>query len=233
MSHIFLHVAFCGAMAKAPANAPIAMHVVMNYHNGLIVYDKVYDFEREGMDKVVEFDVPSGIFRLHIDVPKYQCSRTDFLNVLDGLNRSVNETLADPPPRPPEPVALVDGAAPQSFVYLKPTFVLFENTLTCNQPVTTPLAVRNIVEYDQGSYHIWLYSDPEILAKAPLVAALRLQTPTSTAHYIRVKIPFPSEWNGWPNVFQLNITEDMIDVLATDKVDVLLCPKIWETSIQI
>jgi hypothetical protein len=34
----------------------------------------------------------------------------------------------------------------------------------------------------------------------------------------------------WPQEDQFNITEDMIDGLATEKTGVLLCPKVWGTS---
>jgi hypothetical protein len=232
LSHIFLHVAFCAAMLRAPSGAQVPLHVTMTHHNGVTAFDQEFKAVREGKDTVLEFDVSPGIYRLIIDSPKYGCSRVDFLNVLDGLNRNVSETMADTPPEPPrDGVALVDGTAPQSFVYLKPTFVMFDKSLACNQPVTTPLPVRTDVEYDTGSYHLWLHSDAALLAQAPLVAALRLQTPTSTAHYVRVRIPFPIPWTGWPGVFEMNITEDMVDGLSTEKVDTLLCPKIWQTSV--
>ena len=42
-----------------------------------------------------------------------------------------------------------------------------------------------------------------------------------------VKLP---PYTGWPATIQFNITEDMIDELATEKTGVLLCPKIWGTS---
>ena len=81
---------------------------------------------RDGKDAVVEFDVSPGIFRLIIDAPKYACSRIDYLHVLNGLNRSVNETLSDDPPPAQANVSLFDGTAPPSFSYAKPTFVLFD-----------------------------------------------------------------------------------------------------------
>jgi len=231
LTHIFLHVTFCAAIAAAPSGTEIPLHVVMLHHNGVSGYENVFRVEREAQNAVVEFDITPGVYRLQIDVQKYGCTRFAYLNVLEGVNRKVSLTLDNPPPQPPEPVALVDGTAPQSFVYLRPTFVLFDSSLACGQPITTPLPVRTDVEYDQGSYHLWLHDDPALLAKAPLVAALRLQTPTSTAHYIRVKISFPSPWGGWPNVFRLNVTEDMVDGLATESVDTLLCPKVWTTSV--
>jgi hypothetical protein len=40
-------------------------------------------------------------------------------------------------------------------------------------------------------------------------------------------VPF----SGWPNVYMMNVSEDMVDGLATEKVDTLLCPKVWTTSV--
>jgi len=231
LSHIFLHIIFCGAIARAPSGTIIPMHVSMTYHNGVTALDKVYNVTRDGNDAVIEFDVPAGVYRLIVDAPKYACSRIDYLNVLTGLNRNVKETLYDNPPPAQANVSLVDGAAPASFAYAKPTFVLFDASVTCDKPVNDPLTVHTDVEYDQGSYHLWLFSDHELLAKGPVVVALRLQTTTGTAHYIRVRFPFPSPWYGWPSTYHLDISEDMIDILATAKVDTLLCPKIWQTSV--
>jgi hypothetical protein len=233
LSHIFLHLTFCAAMATAPGGTQIPVHISLVHHNGVVTMkDSVFKVD-PGKDGVVEFDVPWGIYRMTIDVPKYRCGRVDFLNVLEGANRTVSETLTDElaPPAPPDSVALVDGLAPQSFAYLRPVFVLFDKSQACNQPVGPTIPVRTVVEYDQGSYHLWLHADAALLAQAPYVAALRLRTPTSTAHYVRVKIPFPTPWGGWPNVFQMNVTEDMVDGLATEKVDTLLCPKVWSVSV--
>ncbi|HMD02756.1 MAG TPA: hypothetical protein VKG44_07295 [Candidatus Baltobacteraceae bacterium] len=230
LSHIFLHVVFCSAIAHTPLGTTTPMHVQMVHHNGAIEFDKVYNVTHNGPDTVVEFDIQDGVYRLQIVTPKYPCSRTDFLDVLPELNRNVSEKLDDGPPLPPLPVFLLEGTAPVSFQYLRPTFVLFDKSLACNQPVTTPLAVRNTVEYDQGAFHVWLYTDPATEAMTP-VLALRLTTPTSTAHYIRIRFPFPQPWGGWPNNYRLNISEEMVDSLATEKVDTLLCPKIWQTSV--
>jgi hypothetical protein len=230
LSHIFLHLTFCAAIAHAPSGTKIPLHVTMTHHNGVKAFDNVFTVTREAKDAVVEFDVSPGIYGLVVESPKYGCSRVDFLNVLDGQNRNVSETMEDVLPAKPEPVMLLDGTAPQSFVYLKPSFVFFDKSQACNQSVGTPIPVRTDVEYDTSSYHLWLHSDAALLAQAPLVAALRLQTPTSTAHYIRVRInlvPF----SGWPNVYMMNVSEDMVDGLATEKVDTLLCPKVWTTSV--
>ena len=40
----------------------------------------------------------------------------------------------------------------------------------------------------------------------------------------------PQPWGGWPYTLQFNLPEDILDNLATQPKNVLLCPKIYETS---
>jgi hypothetical protein len=47
---------------------------------------------------------------------------------------------------------------------------------------------------------------------------------------VHVPIAYPVPWGGWPSTIHFPVSEDMIDDLATDKTDTLLCPKIWESS---
>jgi len=78
--------------------------VQMAYQQGGDEIDKVVKFRR-GYDSqtVVEFDVPRNTYLLTLDVPKYKCSMSDFIDVLSDLNRTITETLADAPPGPPAP----------------------------------------------------------------------------------------------------------------------------------
>ena len=231
LSHIFLHVGLCNAIAQAPPEATIAMHVTMAYRVGGNEVDKTVRFTRgDGEQTVVEFDVPRSTYRLTLDVPRYRCSTSEFVDVLDGQNRAVVETLADAGPASPEPVAIFAGEAPPSFLYVKPTFVAFDRDVTCNQPIQPPVPVRTSVEYDQGAFYVSLFEDPSVAARGPLTIALRLRTTTGLAHYVKVPMPFPQPWGGWPPTTHFSVTEDMIDSFITDKTDTLLCPKIWETS---
>jgi hypothetical protein len=231
LSHIFLHVGLCNAVASAAPDTTVAMHVVMSYRVGGNEIDKTVKFTRgDDTQTVVELDVPRSMYLLQLDVPKYHCSTTDFVDVLSEQNRSIAETLTDGPKAPPPPVELFAGTAPLSFMYVKPTFVAFDKSVTCNGPIAQPIPTHVNVEYDQGAYYVWLYEDPTIAAGGPLTVALKLRTTTGLAHYVRLPIPFPAPWGGWPGSVQLNVTEDMIDGIATEKTDTLLCPKMWETS---
>ena len=232
LQHVILHVGLCSAVAKLSAETTVPLRVQMADRAGGLSVDRTFRFERgEGTETIVEFDVARGVYRLQLDVPKYRCADSDFLDILPDSARTVTETLSDGAPAPSPPVMLLGGTAPISFLYVKPTFVLFDKSVTCNQPVQTPVTSHINVEYDQGAYHAWLYSDATPAASAPLVMALRLRTPTNLAHYVRLPIEFPLPWGGWPSTVTFNVTEDMIAGLATEKVDTLLCPKIWETRI--
>jgi hypothetical protein len=231
LAHIFLHVGLCNAIAAAPPETTIALHVRMSYRVGGDEYDKVVRFTRGDSDQtVVEFDIRRSMYLLTIEAPKYGCSTSDFIDVLADHNRTVVETLADAKLKNPDPVEIFDGAAPLSFGYVKPTFSVFDSQTVCNKPIGTPLPALFATEYDQGSYYVWLYPAASLEGRGPLVVALRLRTTTGLAHYVKLPIPFPQPWGGWPNSVEFDISEDMIDELATEKTDTLLCPKLWGTS---
>jgi hypothetical protein len=231
LDHIFLHIGLCSAVARATPDTPVSLHVTMAYQQGGNEIDKVVKFARDyDAQTVVEFDVPRNTYRLRLEVPKFNCSVTDFIDVLADQNRTVTEILVDGPPEAAPRVTILDGAAPMSFVYVKPTFVLFDKSLACNAPITPPLPSHISVEYDPTAYYASLYVDPAADPSTQEVLALRLRTPTGLAHYVHVPIPFPVPWNGWPNVIHFQVSEDMIDTLATEKTDTLLCPKLWEST---
>jgi len=229
LAHIFLHVGLCGSVARLPESTAVPVHVVMAYAHGDPPYDKKLTIPRgDGTEWVIEFDVPRAEYHVTVDVPKYKCASSSFAQVFADQNRKIDVTLSEAPP-PELPVLLLDGTAPTSFLYLKPTYVLFETGLKCDDPVTTQLPTHIDVDYDQGAYYMTMFASPQPPPLAP-VFAIRLRTPTGLAHYVRLPIKLPSLVGGWPSNIQFNISEDMIDGLATDKTGVLLCPKIWGTS---
>jgi hypothetical protein len=229
-SHVILHVGYCGAIARANPETTVALHVRLSDRIGRLQIDRVYRVERgdEG-EAIVEFDSSFGIFKLDVEAPKYGCSAEDYVFFIPGHDRSISETLASPP-SPPKMPLLLSGEAPQSFLYVQPTFVLFDKTqAVCNKPIPPQLPEQITVENDQDAYYAWLYHDPST-GSSPQMLALRLRTPTHQYHYVRVPIPFPMPWAGWPGSIQFNVTQDMVDSLAGNPVDTLLCPKLWETS---
>ncbi len=231
LAHVILQVGFCGAIARASPNASVALHVRVSDRIGRKQVDRVYRVQRGDDSKaVVEFDSAFGIYRLDIDAPAYHCSASDYLFFIAGHDRSISETLADRPAPLPQPV-LLSGTAPQSFLYVQPTFVLFDKrAAVCDKPVPDPLPTHIDVENDQDAYYTWFYNDAPAATAAPQQLALRLRTPTHQYHYVRIPIPFPIPWGGWPTSIEFNVTQDMVDSLAGDPVNTLLCPKLWRTS---
>jgi hypothetical protein len=224
-------VGFCNAIARLPAQTPIGLRVRLIDRFGKPQIDRVFRVERgDEAESVVEFDSAFGIYSLEVEAPKYRCSASDYLFFIAGLGRSITERLNDAPSRPaPKPVILA-GSAPQSFLYVQPTFVLFDkNQVACNKPLPAPLPTNITVENDDDGFYASLYGDPSA-ASGSQQLALRLRTPTHQYHYVRVPIPFPIPWVGWPQTIRFDVTQEMLDDLAGDAVDTLLCPKLWRTS---
>jgi hypothetical protein len=233
LSHAILNVSLCAAIATAKPDSSIAMRVRVVDRRNTPRLDRVFRFDRGDGDnpKVVEFDVPQGTYRMDLSVPKYGCGVSDYVAFLPDRNRSIAETLAPGSPHPSEPV-LIEGASPQSFLYVQPTFVLLDkNSTGCNKPVGDLIPTQVTVENDQDAYYASLYSDPTTESRGPVQLALRLKTPTHQYHYVRLPIPFPMPWGGWPNNVQFDVTQDEIDGLAGQPVDTLLCLHLWETKV--
>jgi hypothetical protein len=231
LAHVILHVGFCGAIARAQPSTTVAVRVRLTDRIGRVLLDRDDHFERgDESEGIVEFDSAFGIYRLEVLAPKYGCSAQDYLFFIAGHDRSVTVKLEAAAASPPQMPMLLSGTAPQSFLYVQPTFVLFDKSAAvCNKPVPQQLPAQITVENDEDAYYARLYHDPSA-GFAPEQLALRLRTPTHQYHYVRVPIPFPSPLAGWPVSIQFNVTQEMVDGLAADPVDTLLCPKLWETS---
>lgn len=231
VAHVILHVAFCNAILRAPAGTTIAFRVEQRDRIGRPQINKVYRIQRgDDPEAIVEYDSAFGVYRLDIAAPKYRCAATDYLYFISGHDRSITEHLNDAPAPPLGQPLLLSGTAPQSFLYVEPTFVLFDKSqVACNKPLPQPLTTNIAVENDQDGYYASLYQDPS-RGSAPEQLALRLRTATHQYHYVRIPIPFPVAWTGWPDTIIFNVDEAMVDSLAEDPVDTLLCPKLWRTS---
>ncbi len=233
IAHAVLHVGLCASIARTAPQTAVAMRVRLVDRRGTSQFQREFHFERGDDDnpKVVEFDAPQGTYRLDLIVPRYGCSASQYLTFLPDFSRSIAVTLDPGPPAPGEPL-LIDGASPQSFSYVAPTFVLFDKaSAVCNKPVGAIVPFTVDVENDQDAYYATLFSDRTLEARGPLQLALRLRTPTHQYHYVRVPIPFPMAWGGWPSNVQFDVTQDEIDALASQPVDTLLCLKLWETKV--
>jgi len=230
-AHVILHVGFCNAILRAAPQTTIALRVRVSDRLGHPSLNRVYRVDRgDESEAVVEFDNPFGMYALQIDAPRYGCSASDYVLLIAGQTRSVAEKLDDASAPAPRKPMLLSGTAPQSFLYVQPTFVLFDkNAVACNKPVGQPAPTDAVVENDQDSYYVQLYADKSA-AYGSQQLVLRLRTPTHQYHYVRIPVTFPVPWGGWPVSVTLNVTEDMVDGLATEPTDTLLCPKMWRTS---
>jgi hypothetical protein len=233
LSHVALQVALCSAASNAPENATIPVRVRMAYRVGDPELDKTFKVPiADASAEFVEFDIRSGQYLLIVDAPSLHCATTKFVAILKDQNRKLVVSLVPNPPPKQRAQFLIDGTAPTSFLYTKPTYVLIDKSVACNAPVLAPKPAQIEYEYDQGAYYLWMYGDPAAAADNPTIA-LRLRTPTGLAHYVRFNVPYADVMgDGWPGSLHFDISEDMIDNLATEKTDVLLCPKMWETSVR-
>jgi hypothetical protein len=220
-------------MDRAPSGASIATHVRFLDRRSNARVDKTFTVERGDDDnpKVVEFDAAPGTYFMEVTAPKYGCSAGEFVSILADHDRSIDVTFAPGPPPIPQAV-LFQGSSPQSFLYVKPTFVLFDkNSTACNKPVGEPIPLQVTVENDGDAYYAWLAPDPSVQSQGPFQLALRLKTATHQYHYVRVPVPFPMPWGGWPNSVTFDVTQDEVDGLASQPVNTLLCLHLWETKV--
>jgi hypothetical protein len=230
MTHVVLHLGLCTAALQQRPDASLPVSIRLVDQARRYPTTRVVTVPRGDETTVtVPFDSQSGIFSMDVSLPKENCHVDDFVRLIPDKNRLINEQLSDGPAPLVEPM-LLEGALPQSFLYLQPEYVFFDKSTECNKPVGDPIPVHEIVENDQDSFYVWLYSDPATVAKAPLVMALQLQTATGEEHYIRLKVPFPSPWHGFPIDYQFSINEDVADGIATQPTGVLLCPRMTLTS---
>jgi len=233
MAHAVLQVGLCSAIARQRPETVVTAQVRLVDRRNTPRFDRQFRFERGDDDnpKVLEFDAPQGTYRLDVTVPKYGCASSQYLTFISELDRSIDVLLSAGRTARTEPL-LIDGASPQSFSYVQPTFVLLDkNATACNKPVGETVPFQVDVENDQDAYYASLYADPSLAARQPLQLALRLRTPTHQYHYVRVPIPFPMPWAGWPSNVRFDVTQDEIDGLASQPVDTLLCLHLWETKV--
>ena len=231
LSHVILHLTLCNAAAQATPKAPVAVRVKLFDRIGQQTFVQTYQIAPEDMENpVVEFDSPRGAYRMQIDVPQYHCLGSDYLAIMPDHVRKIAETLSDgPPPASVTPMILY-GDAPLSFVYVKPTFVLFDKSVDCNKPIGDPLPAKIRTEYDQNGYYIWIYPDESLQEHEPVTLALRLRGSTGLYHYLKIPRFHPVVTQGWPQLVQLDVSEDNIDADSTQPTDVLLCPQFRSTT---
>lgn len=229
LSHVILHLGLCAPIERLPDTASFTARVRLINRVGQVPFQRTFRVERGDENvAIVEFDAPWGIYHLTIDVPKYACSADDYIAFRPNDSRSIPETLAVGPSGAQVPI-LLDGAAPPSFFYAKPTFVVFNAaTTTCNKPIGAPLPLDLAVQEESDAYYASLFPQPPTPPNVTPLLALRLQTPTHQYHYIH--LPITLAWSRWPSSVELDVTQAMIEGIAEMPTGTLLCPHLWETS---
>lgn len=230
LAHAVLHLTLCSAMTHAPAGAPIDVKMHATDHTGRQTYDKNFSFPRgDSSEQTVEFDSPRGVFFMTFQAPKYNCNAAGFQGFIEDESRNMRVTLTQGKPQLRQPTLLL-GTAPVAFLYEQPTFVLLDKSIECGKPVDSTLESDLETEYDPASFHLWLYPTPDIMRRGSVTLAFKLTSSTGDDQFVRLKFPYPRPWTGWPYTLQFNLPENILDELATEQKNVLLCPKIYETS---
>lgn len=232
MQQIALHVALCNAALRAPAQTAMTMRLLAYDRVGDKVADKTvrFRYDPEYPKTETSFGVPQGIYRLGLSLPRYRCGAVDYLDVIPGRNRTVDESLVPAPVPAPQPF-LFQGTLPQAFMYVKPAFVLFPPTVKCKGAVGTPLASNIRVEDDQDAYYAAIFPSPAVAPYRAVTVALALTSASGDQHFIRLPMQYPLPWGGWPDNVNMNITASVIDDVATDPFDTLSCPHFYKTSV--
>ncbi len=231
LSHVILHLTLCGAASRTTPKTPTAVRLKLTDRTGATTLTKTYQIAPEDMDNpVVEFDSARGTYRMQVDVPQYNCNGNDYLVFMPDHVRKISETLSDGQPPPAVTPMVLFGDAPMSFVYVKPTFVLFDKSVACKSPIGDPLPAKMRTEYDQNGYYVWIYPDASLEEHQPVILALRLRGSTGLYHYLKIPRFRVVSAAGWPEVVQLDVSEDNIDADATQPTDVLLCPSFRSTT---
>ena len=231
LAHAVLHLTLCSAMMHAPSGAAMDVHLHATDHTTRQQYDRDFHFIHGTSPEQIagEFNSPRGVFLVTLSAPKYNCGAQSFQVFLEDESRNIKETLATGMPQPRQPTLLV-GTAPTAFLYEEPTFVLLDKSIDCNKPVDSTLTSDIVTEYDPGSFHLWLYPTPDVMSRTSVTLAFKLTSSTGDDQFVRLKFPYPNPWPGWPYTIQFNLPENILDGLATEPKNVLLCPHIYETS---
>lgn len=227
-SHIVLHLTLCSAAAAHSGTIPVKTVVVDK-----VSHERFNDVTpvstAPGDDPSVSFDLPFGVYRVMVATPgKSGCRADRYFAILSGKDRNMRVTLTRDPVQSAVPSLLI-GTLPPEYAYLQPAIVAFPEGTTCDGTVSSPLDPATNVEDDPDAYYADLYPN-KILAMPGVVLALRLGTSTGGHHYVRIPVKFLGESLRWPSIEQFNISADVVDAFAGKPEDVLLCPRLYQTT---
>lgn len=228
-----MHVALCKAVARLAPRTSVAVHYVVSDKTGRGSLNRTVRIPRgTGTDVPIEFDSSWGLYRADVAIPKYRCGGVQFFSVLPDHDRTLNVALNDVFVDPQPPIALVYGALPISFSYAQPTVVTFSPPVTCKGAVSNPAPSGIDTQIEQDAYYStvrtpMLYRQPQ-----QVTVALQIKDASGGYHYIRIPWKIEAGHYAWPNGYQINVDDALVDSIAQEPEDTLLCPKGYLTTNQ-
>ena len=200
LSHVILHVGFCGAIARTPAGTSVALRVHLADRAGRTQVDRVYRFERgDEAEAIVEFDSAFGSYRIDLAHRNIAARRP----IICSLSPA---TTAASPKSSPMRRRRCSRHPSCSPARRRSRFS------TCSRRSCSSIRARRRATSRCRSR--CRATSPSRTTKTPITSgstpirrphrrsqqlALRLRTPTHQYHYVRVPIPFPVPRTGWPS----------------------------------
>lgn len=225
-AHVVLHLSLCTPMASLPPSATVDVKLRLVDNTGRQHVD--YDFSvprGESMTHTINFDAPRGTFRATMLAAQGECGMIDYWAFISESPRTIEATLATTPP-PQEPLVLLDGRAPESFLSADPQFALLPKNTPCATPISDPPPAKFRLENDGSSFYVWM----NLNDIHDSLLALQVETATGEYHYVRLR-PKLDTWTGFPSTVEIDLSEDTLDWLAGQPVDTLLCPHMYWSSV--
>lgn len=229
--HVALQVTLCGSIARLPANAPVAMRVVLaNQTPEPQVLQTVRFARGTGAQTMVELQAPPGVYRLLLDTQgRTPCSGLDYVVVLPGHDRTVPVKLYQGNSDTLSP-ALVAGTFPAGD---RVEFAVYDMGV-CNATLPGPTADLVRTRADGSAYYASIYPTARLRAGRTRVVVVRITDANGEERDMRLPVHFPQRdsdgFASWPSYQRFDITPDLVRELESQQGGVLLCPHVYETS---
>jgi len=233
LEHVVMHLALCKAVARLSPRTTVAVHFVVTDKTGRPLVNRTERIQRGmGADVPVEFDSSWGLYRADAAIPKYKCGGSEIFAIMQDHNRTLDVALTDNSAAPQVPIALVFGSLPVSFAYAEPEVVAFSPQLACKGAVGDPLPAGITTQIEQDAYYSTvrtplLYQQPKLVT-----VALRLKDSSGGYHYLRIPWNIQGGRYLWPNGYQINVDDGLLDSVAQEPEDTLVCLKGYSTTRQ-
>lgn len=225
-----MHVVLCSSVIRQAANRDVPLRVVLTDKLDRTSLDQKFAVERGTTTQApVEFDIPFGLYRAQ--VTSGGCSAVQFISVLANVNRGVTVSLQQGATGNAPAPAIVQGTAPFEFSYVQPTVMVFPHTLKCNDPIGDPLPAQIDMDNEPDSYYAAIDPTQALRQAAPVTLVVRFADSHGGFQYLRVPLSEGVGWyTKWPILGQLNVSSDLIDMLASKPEDTLICVKMTKIT---